>query len=343
MFDRRHALAGWLAAGCFSLASPADAQPSDTIWAQSLFDQARKLMEAGNYGDACPKLAESQRLDPGGGTLLNLAICYEKWGKSASAWVTYQDVIAYARKDGRKSREEYARKQRAELEPTLSHLTLVVSRAAHVPGLAVKLDGQPLPRAAWGSSMPIDPGPHQVEASAPGHRSWSRQVDVGARGDNKVVEVPAWGSEAAPGSSPTPSNTATQPSARTSPAPRTREVVESDGGNATLGYVVGGSGIALLGVGSYFGIKAFSTWNDRNDHCPNDRCDAQAVDLADDANRQGNLANVTAGLGLLGVGLGAYLVVSAPSSSDQKPASARVHVTPTLAAGTAGMSMGGAW
>src|SRR5271154_1822433 len=60
--------------------------------AQALFEEARQLMIDGKFGEACPKLEESERLDPGAGTLLNLGHCYEKNGQTASAWVTYKDA-----------------------------------------------------------------------------------------------------------------------------------------------------------------------------------------------------------------------------------------------------------
>lgn len=53
--------------------------------AESLFREGRDAVKKGDYAVACPKFAESQRLDPANGTLLNLALCEEGWGRLADA------------------------------------------------------------------------------------------------------------------------------------------------------------------------------------------------------------------------------------------------------------------
>src|SRR5688572_6405870 len=148
-------------------AAEARAEAYDSAGAEVLFREGKQLMNEKDYAAACPKLAESYRLDPATGSLLALALCYERAGKLASAWVAYTDAAARAKREGQTDREQGAKARARELEPKLARLIVNVE-APDTPGLEVTRDGVQLGAAALGSAIPVDHGEHVVEARAPG-------------------------------------------------------------------------------------------------------------------------------------------------------------------------------
>ena len=78
-------------------ATAAEPTQADKVAARALFDEGRNLSAAGKYNEACVKLEESQRLDPGTGTMFNLADCYEHVGRTATAWSLYLEVASRMR------------------------------------------------------------------------------------------------------------------------------------------------------------------------------------------------------------------------------------------------------
>ncbi len=161
---------------------------SEQMLAQSLFEEGRQLMDKGKYSEACPKLAESQRLDPGGGTLLNLAICHENEGRLGSAYFEMNSALAQALKDGRKDREKLANERLAVLTARVPKLAVHV--AQETLDIEVKVDGTVLRKPAWDLFTVVDPGPHVIDATAPGKAPFRQTITV-REGEQRTVEIPA--------------------------------------------------------------------------------------------------------------------------------------------------------
>ena len=92
------------------------ARANDEATAEALFEQGRDAMRSGAYTKACLMFEESYRLVHGDGTKFNLGECYEKVGRTASAWAAFRDVAATSKLAGQKEREALAK---ARLEKSL--------------------------------------------------------------------------------------------------------------------------------------------------------------------------------------------------------------------------------
>ena len=295
------------------VAGTAGAQSStNTAGAEALYDEARSLMKQGDFARACPKFKQSNDLDPGGGTLLNLAECYEKQGKFASAWSTFKEALTVARRDGRSERVEYAKKHLAVVEPKLSKITIEVPSESNESGLTVTLDGAELGAAAWGVGMPVDPGSHRIAASAPNKAPFEQSVEI--ESGSTTLKIPKLEDA---NDTPPPRAVDTD----TEKKPVTDEATPSNG-RRTAGFVIGGVGVVALGVGGFFGLRAFSKWGDRNDNCVGG-CNSAAKTAGDEAKTAATIGNIGIGLGVVAIGVGTYLVLSSKSSSEPSAAQRR--------------------
>lgn len=297
---------------------------SSTVLAETLFQEAKRLMDAKRYGEACPKLAESQRLDPGTGTLILLAACHEREGKLASAWSEYTDAEAQSSQAGRIDRVKVAREGVARIVPLLSRVTVVVDARAKVPGLVVTLDGQELAEPMWGVAMPVDPGTHKLEARAPERQPFGVSFAIAGTKAQKTFELGPL--EPAPAAVPRVTPSAATPAASVAPAPAPAPPPPSSPPPSRApAYLVGGVGALSLGVGLYFGAQARRDNALANERCPRTACaDEEGLSRSDSAGRSARLANLFVGAGLVGLGAGVYLWVRAGAKPESSAASIRV-------------------
>ncbi|HQY64385.1 MAG: hypothetical protein IPF92_17080 [Myxococcales bacterium] len=308
---------------------------ADAATAQVLFEDGKRLAAASKFVEACPKFAESQRLDPAAGTLLHLGNCYEKTGRTASAWATFLEAASAAKQQSRGDWAELATARAEALRPKLAHLAIFI--ADRPPGLVVKRDGTVLTAASLGAPFPVDPGAHAVELSAPGRKSRSISRVVGD-GEQAALHAPSLELD-----SPTSPVAASAPGA----APVAASPVPPEapsGGNATLGYVVGGLGVAGLGVGALTGALAIGKNNESKELCPSaGRCASQAGIAANDsAKTLGTVSTIAFVAGGVAVAAGAVLVLTSGPRA-RAAGTASVSVGPAVGPEGAGLLVGGAF
>ena len=291
----------------------------DPAAAQVLFDQARKLMLEERWAEACPKLEESQRLDPAGGTLLHLARCREREGRIATAWAIYVDALSQAKRDGRKDRAKVAQERIDALAPTLPRLNIRVSaQNKATPGFTLARDDGEVGPSQWDNAFPVDPGTVTLKASAPGRKPLSTIVEIPARGGEIVVDIHTLEPEGAKKAEPLPDAD-----------------TKSDGSTQrTLAFVAGGVGVVGLAVGSIFGIVSLGKNSDAKAECrPPDYklCSRAGVDAGQDAISAGNFSTVGFIVGGVFLAGGAALYFTAPSSQNS-----RIALAPAVGAREAG-------
>jgi len=334
------------------IAQPLSAQTSTAqkATAEAYFDDALRLMKTGSYAEACAKLEASQRLDPAVGTLLYLGECYEKRGRTASAWVTFRDAEALARSAGQTQRAEMARVHAERLQAGLSRVTVELSTEARAtPGLQVRCGSVPIDPALPGAPIPVDPGEVVIEASAPGYTTFTRSLNVAA-GARLTATIPALARSAAtaPKPVPVPESTPATPSPMPVAAPSPSEPVpvspsapprSPPSQSLAVPITLGAVGVVGLAVGAVFGIKSIGNASDAKDLCPNGQCnEARGESLMDDARTQARVSNVAFAVGVVGLASGVIVyVLGRPAKVEQ----ARLGVTPWLGPAQAGLSLQG--
>ena len=337
------------------------AQSSNQVAAEALFREARKLLDAGQFREACDKLEASRRLDPAAGTLLNLARCREKLGQTATAWAAYHEAIRAAKATGQTEREKVARERAAALEPTLPRMTVTVSAEARAVNAQVRRDGVIVPQELWGVTVPVDPGEHSVDATAAGKKPWGIKANLQERGVANIT-VPALESVAAsPGAgqeiggartgssasvqAPAPVNTSGE-----TPSKAPNSLVTADAQKSswtagkTVALVLAGVGVAGLTVGTLEWLRFEQKKDDAESVCPSSGCydaqhDTAAAYLAeaDTARKIAIAGGAIGGASLVGAAIVWFASSSGTSGTDA------LAITPVVGMRGFGLDLRGAW
>jgi hypothetical protein len=289
--------------------------------AAGLFKQGRELAEKGKWAEACPLFAEASRLEPNAvGIKLNMAECYKHVGKTASAWNAYNAAEFLAKKDNDNNRAQFAHNEAAQLEPKLSKLKI---NAKDTPGLQIRRDDSEVAKGLWGTVIPVDPGEHKIEATAPGYSVWTTIIKIGPEKDLQTIEIPELTKAIEP----------EKPGSRPNPALR------------PAAFAVGGVGAAGLIVGGIFGGLALGSKGTLTTECPNNVCSTQkGKDARASAGTQALVSTVSLSVGGAALATGVVLfVLSTRGGAPKSDEAPRTSLVPTFGPQSGGLTLVGSF
>lgn len=280
-------------------ASAADSPPevsADSLKrAREQFSQALALQTAGDWAGALALLKEVAAVKSTPQVRFNIALCEEKLGRLVAALGDYELAAADARAE---RAEQVAEEVEARLENLRQRIPkLVLRRGAGADAAIIAVDGVSVGDQVIGTPMPTDPGPHTVEARAPGYKPFRTAVRL-AEQQTEAVEITLEAEPLPP------------PPVAPAGAPRV------EGRSRLPGYVIGGIGVASLGASAVFlGLRA-SKISELERKCEGLACPASAQADIDAGKTYSTLVNVTAIVGVAALAGGLVLVLtSGPSKS----------------------------
>jgi hypothetical protein len=317
-----YALAVVVALSGASSVAHADAPPAaggggsgDELAAEAAFGEGRALMAKGDYAAACPKLEASERLSPALGTLMNLAECYAKGGRPASAWITYKEAAAEALRTGQHEREQIARGRVTELEPTLCKLVVKPAEPAAAEGAHVMRDGAALDAGLYGIGIPLDPGPHVLRITGDGKIPAERPITIPAPQEKCPDTVVAFVTLQVDPNAPHDDKNGAAGDGKSTEPKRDDTSHPSGGmsGRKIGALVIGGVGIAATGVATVFALDAIGKKNEAG--CVSAGCPTTAAQTEN--KNAGTSADVATALFITGgvlIAAGVVVWLTAPSA-----------------------------
>ena len=302
MTKRAFALALVLVA---ATANPGRADDSVTT-ADKLFEEGRALMSS-DLRAACEKFDESLKFNSQAiGTLLNVALCDEKLGRTASALAKFTDARDRAREAGMAAHLQAAEARIAALIPRVPHLALRFATPPS-PDTRIVIDDQVIAVTSI-DAIAIDPGTHAIVVSAPGRLAFQTKISI-AEGELRSVAIPAL--EAA---------------------------VSETSSRRRIGAITAIAGAGTLGTGIVLGLVARSRYKDQFDPDATGlapcvtlptghiQCRSGAYGATKSARTLGTVGTVVGGVGVAAIAVGAYLWFRSPRAGKE----ARISLVPRL-------------
>ncbi len=317
---RRLAASAALGLSVLAIAPSASASPESD--AKDLFARGRDLRNANDCGSAVPLFRKAWQIYPQGlGSLRNLAECEEQLGHFASArrsWLDLKRALItspnYPKYEGwDKDAEEAAER----LKPKVA--TFVVDVYVKTPegealanektGVDIFVNGESVGTKLVGTPLERDPGSYRIRAQMPDAQPVEQVVNLAA-GDNPHVTIRL----------------------TVVPKPAPQVSTEDHSTRRTVGWIVAGVGAAsLIGSGVTFLLRQ-GALSELEDGCPlyeTQPCPEKLRSTVDRGQLMSTLSPILLAAGVVGVGAGVALIVTAPSKTE-RGASKRLTVSAGL-------------
>lgn len=297
------------------------AQSEASVAAEALFVAGRADVDRGDYASACPKFADSQRLDPAAGTLINLADCEEHVGQLGRAWQHWREALE--RLPEGDPRRSVVAGRGAAADARVPRLTIVLAKGAPTD-IVIRRDELELGSSLLGVAVPLDPGRHTVTLEARGHLP-SRQDVFLPEGARATVEL-----------SPGPPVVEGRPepaSTGSAQAPQAAVPSPEKGGLSVLGLASLGVGAVGLVTGGVTGLLAIDRKNEQEKRCfPIHVCTPEGAAAAREGETFALVSTISFAVGAVAAAAGVYLVLRSRGGDR------RVALAPLVSLDTVGLA-----
>lgn len=306
---RSLAVAG-LALCTVAASRPAVAQSAaDLDRARELFREAAALAASGDWEGSRDRYEQSLAIKRSALSLYGLAVAEQQTGRLVEALRSYREFLAEPSTPSSQPWEQPAREAIATIEKRVARLSITV-KPEGVPGLGLRIDGEAVPAAGWVQPRLVNPGVHEVIASAPGHEE-ARHVAVVREGGESTVAL------------------ALRPIAGGGPARPAATPADTSGSSPPiLPYALVGGGALALAIAVPVGVVGLG---EAGDAPSNDSPEA------DSARTKGLVADVLGGAGIVAIGVGVVLLLL--RGGDEPAAPARAAARPWISGSKAGLEV----
>jgi len=311
----------------------ARAEGPDEGAARAAFAEGRALAAEGDYERACRAFERSFAIVQGVGVMYNLADCYEKLGRAASAHALFTRAATLSAESGQRERAAAALERARGLERRRTRL--LVDADARDESAVLRINEEIIES---GKEVFLDPGTYRVTATAPGKKSWAREI-IAPNGPALLsLSVPRLETLREPAPRPAPPPKKKRIARRSTPAgdaAPARITARPSEGPGALPWVLGASGVASLAAATYFGVRYKTKDDAARGVCPGAvNCSAGEIEqhagLTEDARNARLFSFIGFGVGAAALGTATILFFS--SGGEQRPrprVSAGASLTPS--------------